>query len=122
MLADAPFDYAVRNGATHILVLNEVPWQPARADASRSALTKYVFHLISAFSEIASALMPVTDVAEFQKRAGGFSEVPSAEDRRRLKQTDERAITAVKTAGLPDETVAALAQADLSHLPSGEPK
>lgn len=58
--------------------------------------------------------MPITNATEFQK--------PSAEDRHRLKQTEERAIKAVKTAELPDETVAALAQADLSHLPSDEPK
>lgn len=79
--------------------------------------------------------MPITNATDFQKRVGEFSDIArrepvtvtrhgrpslvliSAEDYQRLKQIEARATKALKVTDLPAETIAALANADLSHLP-----
>ena len=80
--------------------------------------------------------MTTTTASEFQKRVGEFTDVarrepvvvtrpgrPSvvllaAEDYDRLKEIVGRATRSVRTTDLPDEIVAAMMDADLSHLPS----
>jgi prevent-host-death family protein len=80
--------------------------------------------------------MPTTNATEFQKRVGEFSDIArrepvtvtrhgraslvliAAEDYQRLKQIEERATKALRVSDLPAETLAAMTNADLSHLPS----
>ena len=79
--------------------------------------------------------MATTSATDFQKRVGEFSDIArrepvtvtrhgraslvllSAEDYQRLKQIEERATKALRIYELPAETLAAMANADLSHLP-----
>lgn len=79
--------------------------------------------------------MPTTNASEFQRRFGEFSEmarrepvtitrhgrpslvVLAAEDYERLQEIAERTTRAVKTVDLPEETIEAMRNADLSHLP-----
>ena len=79
--------------------------------------------------------MATTSATDFQKRVGEFSDLArrepvtvtrhgrpslvllSAEDYHRLKQIEERATKALRIHDLPAETFAAMANADLSHLP-----
>lgn len=80
--------------------------------------------------------MQTINASEFQKRLGEFSDIArrepvaitrhgraslvllSAEDYDRLKRIEDRATRAVRTVDLPEETIEALANADLSHLPT----
>ena len=80
--------------------------------------------------------MPTIPATEFQKRVGEFSDIArrepvtvtrhgrpslvlmSAEDYARLRRIEQRATAAVKVADLPDETIVAMRDADLGHLPS----
>ena len=80
--------------------------------------------------------MPVTNATDFQRRIGEFSDIArrnpvtvtrhgrpslvllSAEDYRRLKQIEERSTKAMTVSEFPEETIAAMMNADLSHLPS----
>ena len=80
--------------------------------------------------------MPTTNATEFQKRVGEFSDIArrepvtvtrhgraslvliSAEDYQRLKQIEQRVTRALRTSDLSAETLAAMANADLSHLPA----
>ena len=80
--------------------------------------------------------MPTVKASEFQKRPGEYSDIarrepvtvtrhgrPSlvllaAEDYARLRRIEERSTKAVRVADLPEETIAAIRDADLSHLPS----
>jgi len=80
--------------------------------------------------------MPTTSATDFQKRVGEFSDIArrepvtvtrhgraslvliSAEDYQRLKRIEERATKALRVSDLPAETLAAMTNADLSHLPS----
>lgn len=80
--------------------------------------------------------MKTINASEFQKRLGEFSDIArrepvaitrhgraslvllSAEDYDRLKRIEDRATRAVRTVDLPEETIEALANADLSHLPT----
>lgn len=77
-----------------------------------------------------------TSASEFQKRVGEFSDIArrepvtvtrhgrasvvliSAEDYARLRAYETRASTAVHVSELPDETMEAILNADLSHLPN----
>ncbi len=79
--------------------------------------------------------MTTTSASDFQKRLGEFTDIarrepvlitrhgrPSlvllaAEDYQRLKEIEERSTKAVKTVDLPAETIEAMTDADLSHLP-----
>jgi prevent-host-death family protein len=80
--------------------------------------------------------MRTTNATEFQKRVGEFSDIArrepvtvtrhgrpslvllSAEDYQRLKQIEERSTKAIKTTELRQETIEAMLNADLSHLPT----
>jgi len=80
--------------------------------------------------------MPTVKASEFQKRPGEYSDIarrepvtvtrhgrPSlvllaAEDYARLRQIEERTTKAMRVADLPEETIAAIRDANLSHLPS----
>jgi prevent-host-death family protein len=80
--------------------------------------------------------MPVINASEFQRRVGEFSDIArrepvtvtrhgrpslvllSAEDYERLRQIEQRATKAMRTADLPAETIDAIRSADPSHLPS----
>jgi prevent-host-death family protein len=80
--------------------------------------------------------MQTVNASEFQKRMGEFSDIArrepvaitrhgraslvllSAEDYDRLKRFEERATRVVRLVDLPEETLQAMADADLSHLPS----
>jgi len=80
--------------------------------------------------------MQTINASEFQKRLGEFSDIArrepvaitrhgraslvllSAEDYDRLRRIEERATRAVRTVDLPTETIAAMENADLSHLPT----
>jgi prevent-host-death family protein len=80
--------------------------------------------------------MPVTNATDFQKRVGEFSDIArrepvtvtrhgraslvllSAEDYQRLKQIEARSTKAMRTIDLEKETIAAMMDADLSHLPA----
>jgi prevent-host-death family protein len=75
--------------------------------------------------------------SEFQKRIGEFSDIArresvvvtkhgrpsvvllSAEDYLRLRAIERRATKVVKVADLPQSTIDAMMDADLSHLPPG---
>jgi prevent-host-death family protein len=80
--------------------------------------------------------MPVVNATDFQKRIGEFSDIArrepvtvtrhgrtslvllSAEDYQRLKQIEARSTKAIRTTDLAKETIAAMMEADLSHLPT----
>jgi len=80
--------------------------------------------------------MPVTNATDFQKRVGEFSDIArrepvtvtrhgraslvliSAEDYQRLKQIEARSTKSLRTIDLEKETMAAMMNADLSHLPA----
>jgi prevent-host-death family protein len=79
--------------------------------------------------------MPTVKASEFQKRPGEFSDIarrepvtvtrhgrPSlvllaAQDYARLRRIEERATKAMRVSDLPEATIAAIRNADLSHLP-----
>ena len=79
--------------------------------------------------------MPTTSATDFQKRVGEFSDIArrepvtvtrhgraslvliAAEDYHRLKQIEERSTKVMKLWELPEEIIAAMKNADLSHLP-----
>ena len=80
--------------------------------------------------------MTKTNIGDFQKRLGEFTDIarrepvmitghgrPSlvflaAEDYERLRLIEERSIRAIRTADVPAETIEAIMTADLSHLPT----
>jgi prevent-host-death family protein len=79
--------------------------------------------------------LPTINASEFQRRVGEFSDLarrepvtvtrhgrPSlvliaAEEYERLREVEDRATKAVRTANLPMSTIDAMMKADLSHLP-----
>jgi prevent-host-death family protein len=79
--------------------------------------------------------VPTINASEFQKRVDEFSDVArrepvtvtrhgrptlvllAAEEYDRLREVEDRATKAVRTADLPASTIEAIRKADLSHLP-----
>ena len=79
--------------------------------------------------------MTTTNASEFQKRLGEFSDIArrepvtitrhgranlvllAAEDYERLRMIEARSTKAIRTADLSQQTIDAMVDADLSHLP-----
>jgi prevent-host-death family protein len=80
--------------------------------------------------------MPTINASEFQRRVGEFSDIArrepvmvtrhgrpslvlmSAEDYAHLRSIEEKSTRAIKATDLPQTTIDAMLQADLSHLPA----